>query len=60
MYGGTDDADIPLHGMAPMESEPAEIECTPHDSGNDVTALVDSEASGHYWDDLVILELKGR
>ena len=60
MYGGTDGEGEPLYGMAPMESEPAEIEHKPHESSNVVTVLVDSGASGHYFDGLIIPELKHR
>ena len=60
MYGVTDGEGEPLYGMAPMESEPAEIEPKPHESGNVATVLVDSGASGHYFDDLIIPELKNR
>ena len=58
MYGGTDGEGEPPYGMAPMESEPARIER--NESGNVVTVLVDNGASGHYFDDLIILELKHR
>ena len=60
MYGGTDGEGEPLYGMAPMESEPAEIERKPHESSNVVTVLVDSGGSGHYFDGLIIPELKHR
>ena len=46
--------------MAPRESEPAEIERKPRESDNLVAVQVDSGASGHYFDDLIILELKHR
>ena len=58
MYGGTDGAGEPLYGMAPIESEPAEIERKPHESGNVFTHLVDSGASGHVFDDPIVPELK--
>ena len=48
----------PLYDMAPIESEPAEIEYKSHESGNGVTVLVDSGAAGHYLDDTIIPELK--
>ena len=60
MYGGTDGEGKPLYGKAPTESEPAEIERKPHERGNVVTVLVDSGASGHCFDDLIIPELKHR
>ena len=58
VYGGTDGAGEPLYGMAPIESEPAEIERKPHESGNVFTHLVDSGASGHVFDDPIVPELK--
>ena len=60
MNGGTDGEGGSLYGMASMEAEPAEIEPKPHESGNVVTALVDSGASGHYFDDIMIPDLKHR
>ena len=60
MYGGTDGESEPIYGMAPMESKLAEIERKLHESGNAVTVLVDSGASGHYFDNLIIPELKHR
>ena len=47
MYGGTVGQCEPLFGMAPMKSEPAEIKRIPRGSGNVVTVLVESGASGH-------------
>ena len=60
MYGVTDGEGEPLYGMAPRESEPAEIERKPRESDNLVAVQVDSGASGHYFDDLIIPELKHR
>ena len=37
MNGGTDSEGKPLHGMAPMGPEPADIKRKPHESGNIVT-----------------------
>ena len=60
MYGGTDGEGEPLYGLAPTEPDSVEIERKPHESGNVVTVLVDSGASGYYFDDLIIAELKHR
>ena len=60
MNGETDGEGGSLYGMAPMKSEPAEIERKPHESGNVVTVGVDSGASGHYFDDTIIPDLKHR
>ena len=60
MYGGTDGEGEPLYGLAPTEPDSVEIERKPHESGNVVTVLVDSGASGHYFDGLIIPELKHR
>ena len=49
-----------FYGMSPLEPESAEIERKPHESGNIVTVLVDSGASGHYFDDTIIPDLKQR
>ena len=57
--GGTDGEGGSFYGMAP-EPEPAEIERKPHVSGNVVTVLIDSGASGHYFDDSIISDLKHR
>ena len=46
--------------MAPRESEPAEIERKPRESDNLVAVQVDSGASGHYLNELIISELKHR
>ena len=43
-----------------MAPEPAEIERKPHESGNVVTVLVDSGASGHHFDDIIIPDLERR
>ena len=47
-----------LFGTAPLQPEPAEIERKPHESGNVVTAVVDSGASGHCFDDAIIPDLE--
>ena len=60
MYGGTDGEGEPLYGLAPTEPDSVEIERKPHESGNVVTVLVDSGASGYYFDDLIIAEFKHR
>ena len=65
MNGRTDGEGGSLYGMAPLEPEPlepepAEIERKPHESGNVVTVLVGSGASGHYFDDTIIPDLKHR
>ena len=43
-----------------MMSGPAEIERKPRANGNVVTVVVDSGTSGHYFDNLIIPELKHR
>ena len=60
MNGETDGDGGSFYGMAPVEPEPAEIERKPHESGNVVTVLVDSRASGHYFNDTIIPDLKHR
>ena len=47
-----------MYGMASVEPDPAEMGRKPHESGKDVTVLVDSGASGHYFDDNFIPNLK--
>ena len=46
--------------MALLEPEPAKIERKPHENGFVITVLVDSGASGHYFDDIIIPDLKHR
>ena len=42
----------------PRWSQKAEVERKLHESGNVITVLVDSGASGHYFDDTIIPDLK--
>ena len=56
----TDGEDEPLYSAALMTSEPSEIERKPHMNGNVDIVLVDSGDSVHYFDDLIIPELKHR
>ena len=60
MNVGMDSEGGSFYGMTPVELEPAEIERKPHEIGNVVTVLVDSGASGHYFDDTFIPDLKHR
>ena len=60
MYGTTDGEGEQLYDTALMASRPAEIERKPYVNGNVDAVLVDRGASGHYFDDLVIPELKHR
>ena len=60
MNEGTDGEGRSLYGVAPVEPTPSEIERKPHESGNVFTVLVDSGASGHYFDDTIIPDLKHR
>ena len=60
MYRGTDGEGEPLYGTAPMASEPAAFKHTPSAGGDSVTVSVDSRASGHYFDGLIIPSLKHR
>ena len=46
--------------MAPMEPEPIEIGRKPHESGNVVTILVYTGATGHHFHETVISDLKHR
>ena len=57
-YGGTDSEGESLYGMALMASEPAIFKHNPSAGDDSVTVLVDSGASGHYLDDLIIPSLK--
>ena len=58
MNGGTDGEGGSLYGMTPVGPEPAEIEHKTRESDNVVTVLVNSGASGHYFDDTIIPDLK--
>ena len=60
MYGGTDHEGDPLYGTALMASGPAAFKHKPSAGYDSVTVLVDSGASGHYFDDLIIPSLKHR
>ena len=60
MYGGTDGEGEPLYSTAVMSSGPAAFKHKPSADDGSVTVLVDSGASGHYFDDLIIPSLKHR
>ena len=60
MYGGTDGEGEPLYGTALIASEPAAFKQKPSAGDDSVTALVNSGAFGHYFDDLPIPSLKHR
>ena len=59
-YGGTDGEGEPLYGVALRTSGPAEIKRKLYVNGYVVHVLVCSGASDHYFDDLIIPELKHR
>ena len=59
-YGGTDGKGEPLYSTALMALEPAAFKHKPSACDDSVTALVDSGASGHYFDDPIIPGLKHR
>ena len=60
MYGGIDDEGGPLYGTALMASRPAAFKHKPSAGDDSVTVLVDSGASGHYFDNLIIPSLRRR
>ena len=60
MYGGIDGEGEPVCGTALMASGPAAFKHKPSAGDDSVTVLVDSGASGHYFDDLIISSLKHR
>ena len=60
MYGGTDGEGEPLYGITLMVSGTAAFKHKPSAGDDSVTVLVNSGASGHYFDDLIILSLKHR
>ena len=60
MYGGTYGEGEPLNGTALIASGPAAFKHKPSAGNDSVTILVDSGASGHYFDDLIIPSLKHR
>ena len=60
MYRGTDGKGEPLYSTALMASGPAAFKHKPSAGDDSVTVLVDSEVSGHYFDDLIIPSLKHR
>ena len=60
MFGGGDGEGEPLYGMALIASGPAAFKHKPSAGDDSVTVLVDSGASGHYFDDLIIFSLKRR
>ena len=58
IYGGTDGEGEPLYGTALMASGPAAFKHKLSAGDDRVTVLVDSGASGHYFDDIIIPSLK--
>ena len=60
MYGRTDNEGEPLYGTALMASGPAAFKHKPSAGDDSVTVLVNSGASGRYFDDLIIVSLKHR
>ena len=60
MYGGGEGKVKPLCGTALMVTGPVASKHKPSAGDDSVTGLVDSGASGHYFDDLIILSLKHR
>ena len=58
MYEGTDGEGEPLYGTALMASGPAAFKHSSIAGDDGVTVLVDTGASGHYFDDLTIPSLK--
>ena len=60
MYGGAEGKVKPLCGTALMVTGPVASKHKPSAGVDSVTGLVDSGASGHYFDDLIILSLKHR
>ena len=60
VYGETDSEGEPLYGTALMASGPAAFEHKPSAGEDSVTVLVDNGTSGHYFDDLIIPNLKHR
>ena len=57
MYGGTDDEGEPLYCTILKGSRLVEIERKSHANGKAVPVVVDSGASGQYFDDLIIPDL---
>ena len=60
MYGGSDSDGKPLYSTALLASGPAAFKHKPSAGDNSINVLVDSGASGHYFDDLIIPDLKHR
>ena len=58
--GGADGKGEPLYGTALMASGPSAFKHKPSAGDDSVTVLVDSGASDHYFDDLIIPGLKYR
>ena len=52
--------EVPIYGTARMALESPGVEWKPHGCGKQVTVVVDSGASGNYFDDQLIPELKHR
>ena len=59
-YGETDGEGQPLYSTALMASGPVTFKRKPNAGDDSVTVLVNSGASGHYFDVLIILSLKHR
>ena len=60
MYEGADSEGEPLYGTALLALGPAAFKHKPSVGDDSITVLVDSGASSHYFDDLVIPNLKHR
>ena len=60
IYEGTDGEGEPLYDTALMASGPVAFKHKPSAGDDSVTVLVDSGASGHYFDDLIVPSLKYR
>ena len=60
IYGGTDDEGESLYGTALVASGPAAFKHKLSAGDNSVTVLVDSGASGYYFNDLITPSLKHR
>ena len=59
-HGRANEDDVPIYGTAFMASESPGVVQKPHSSDNQVTVLVDSGASGNYFEDQLFPQLKHR
>ena len=60
IYGRANGDGVPIYGAAPLVSETPGVEQKSDDRDNQVTVLVDSRASGNYFDDQLIPQLQHR